>query len=169
MEDTKEIWTDVLGFESHFQVSNLGRIRSKDRLVVFKNGCSRFYNGIIRKQHYNKKRGYMYISFKVKGIVKTMSVHRVVAESFLGIKDGLCVDHVDSNKLNNKLDNLRWITNRENLTRALCKDGSPGVCWHKVNKKYISSIYNNGKINHLGYYTSKKEAEIAYKKALSNV
>ncbi len=165
----EEKWVDVFGFEKHFQVSNLGRVKSKNRTVIFKNGRSRFYKSIIRKQHFNSKRGYMYVSFKVSGFTKTMSVHRVVAESFLGKQEGLCVDHIDENKLNNRLDNLRWITNRENLTKALCKDGSPGVCWHKLNNKYISSIYLNGKINHLGYFDSKEEASLSYKKALSNV
>lgn len=166
-----EIWKNIKGYENEYQVSNKGRVRSKDKIVVFKDGRERLFKGCLRKLAFNKKRGYYYVSFKVSQKVKTYAVHRLVAETFMPINsDKLVVDHIDKNRLNNNLNNLRWVTARFNLSRNSLDDkGSVGYCWHKSQNKWISSIYINGKINHLGYFTKEENAKNAYLKALQNV
>ncbi|AGO47322.1 HNH homing endonuclease [Cellulophaga phage phi19:1] len=163
-----EKWIDVLGFEKYYQVSDLGNVRSKDRVVNFDDGRIRTFKGVLRKPTLNKKRGYMYITFNISQKRKTMSVHRIVAESFLGIREGLVVDHIDGDRLNNKLDNLQWITSRMNVCKSKTSKGLTGVSWHKLNNKFISNITISGKKIHLGYFDSEVEANKAYLKALSN-
>lgn len=59
-----------------------------------------------------------YLTVVLGRAVGTVPVHRLVAESFLGIK-GECVNHIDGNKLNNTLTNLEWVSRRENNVHAL--------------------------------------------------
>lgn len=170
MKNNNEIWKDVKGFENQYQVSNLGRVRSKDRYVIFKDNRKRFYKSEIKNLIYNKKRGYLYVNFKVGTLIKNFAVHRLVAENFLIITDNtLVVDHIDKNKLNNVLTNLRLVTNRYNLSRnSIDEKGYVGVCWHKRNNKWMASIYVNGKIKHIGYYNDLEEAKKQYLNHLSN-
>ena len=53
-EKTKEIWKDVPGYEGYYQASNLGRVRSLDRTIIDKNGCSKFYKKKVIVGSYNK-------------------------------------------------------------------------------------------------------------------
>ena len=99
----KEYWKPVVGYEGHYQVSNLSRVKS-----------IKFGKEIILKQ--NIRRGYYYVILSKNGIVKNYFVHRLVAEAFLDNPDNLpCVNHKDENKLNNNVDNLEWCTHEYNI------------------------------------------------------
>ena len=100
----EEIWKDKKDYEGHYQVSNLGRVKS-----------IKFGKEIILKQHINIKGGYYYVCLLKNGKHKNYYVHRLVAEAFLPITDNLPqVNHKDENKLNNSVDNLEWCTNEYN-------------------------------------------------------
>jgi hypothetical protein len=83
----------------------------------------------------------------------------------------LVINHVDFNKLNNKVDNLEIITNRKNANQKHLKSSSvyTGVCWHKPNKKWMSYISINGKSKYLGLFTNELEASEAYQKELKQI
>lgn len=164
-----EVWKNVYLKEYHnfYKVSNLGRIKSIEKTVLFSDGRKRKYKEIIRKQHFNKKIGYYYVSLKVNGIVKTISVHTLVYKTFCDYKKGLVIDHKDNNQKNNKLSNLQQISFRKNLIKD--KD-SPNILFRKDYNKYMVYYWVNGKNNHIGYFKKHKDAVIAlnnFKKKLN--
>lgn len=123
-----ELWKDVVGYESYYEVSNLGRVRSKERVLPHN----------INKGNYVKKskvlstqirKGYVFVCVCVNGIRKALPVHRVVAKAFLPNPENKAqVNHIDGDKTNNKLENLEWATAKENVDHAvrtgLIKKGS---------------------------------------------
>jgi hypothetical protein len=119
-----EIWNDIKDFEGWYEISNIGNIRSKTRIIEHKkDNLNRQKNqiskGKIRKKTINNK-GYEYVQlFKNCKIVKRY-IHRMVAESFLSNEfDKKEVNHKDGNPLNNHVDNLEWVTKNENMKHAL--------------------------------------------------
>lgn len=76
---------------------------------------------------------------------KFIKLHRLLALHFIPNPDNLpCVDHIDRNKLNNSLVNLRWVTKAQNnfniKIRSDNTSGYIGVCWHKKDRKWIAQI-----------------------------
>jgi len=105
----KEIWVDIIDYEDYYQVSNFGRIRSKNRVHKGRNRFSEFerkLKGRIVKTT-SERNGYKSIELYKNGNGRRQSVHRIVIESFDGrIPDGLIVHHKDEIKQNNHLSNL---------------------------------------------------------------
>ncbi len=122
-----ELWVNIRGFEGLYQVSNFGRVRSLDRVVIRSDGRKYIYRGRIMKQQLAK--GYCIVELSngnrnVKRIVRY--VHLLVAEAFIPNPKHLPeVNHKDENKLNNRLSNLERCTEKYNnnygtrLERAL--------------------------------------------------
>jgi len=169
----KETWKDIPGYEGLYQVSDLGRVRSLDR--VMNNGVHGYatYKGRVLKVHENAK-GYLKADLSKDGRRKTIKVHQLVAMAFLGHKRcgmKLIVDHIDNNRKNNRVDNLQLITNRENLSKD--KSGSTskytGVSWSKRRKKWTVQIKNNGKSKYLGSFDSEYDAHLAYQNELAKI
>lgn len=114
----EEIWKPVIGYESTHEVSNLGRVRSKDRIIE---GGSRWgrrpekRKGKVLAQRDNDY-GYKVVRLNVDKAYKTKLVHRLVAMAFIGDspKGRVQVNHKDGDKHNNSVDNLEWVNNREN-------------------------------------------------------
>lgn len=95
-----------------YEVSNLGNIRR----LRFINGSHNFEKIKNCKQTLNTW-GYMTVNLCKNGKSNTKRVHRLVAIAFLG-ESNLQIDHKDGNKQNNKLDNLEYVTPKENTKRA---------------------------------------------------
>lgn len=106
MENTKEIWKPVVGYEGLYEVSNLGRVRSLN------------YNGTGTKgtlSEATNKCGYKYLVLCNNGKRKHHLVHRLVAGAFLINPNNLPqVNHKDEHKDNNCIDNLEWCDNKYN-------------------------------------------------------
>ena len=88
---------------------------------------------------------------------KTYYVHRLLAKTF--IENPLAkeyVDHIDGDRHNNKLDNLRWVTCSENHQN---RRNAKGYTWNKKAGKWEAQIFINGEKKFLGYYDREKEAE----------
>jgi hypothetical protein len=104
----EEIWKDIPDCQ-HYQASNLGRIRSLDR-VVRNIGGTRIHRGKILKQS-NHPQGYFMVATCHEGKVQMHAVHRLVIRAFLGLPDkGMQTCHNDGNPANNHIDNLRYDT-----------------------------------------------------------
>lgn len=162
-----EIFRDIPGYEGNYQVSNLGRVKSLDRLVG-----SRSIKEKILKPNVSS-RGYFCVNLCNEGKVKAKTVHQLVAMTFLNhTPDGykLVVDHKDNDKLNNRLSNLQLISQRENTSKD--KNGTSkytGVFWHKPSNKWVSQITVNGKSKRIGYFDLEEEAGMYYQDALKSL
>lgn len=116
-----EIWKDVVGYEGFYKVSNEGRVRSVSRIVKVKRGDVVYDLPIIGKiiEPQERRHGYFAVCLYGKGgkngRFSQKSVHRLVAESFLeNPEDFPEVNHKDENKQNNRVENLEWITHKDN-------------------------------------------------------
>ena len=111
----KEIWRPVVGYESLYEVSSFGRVRSLDRIIIYPNGRKHFYKGQIMKSHKDKY-GYLVILLSKNGIDKNYFIHRLVAETFIPNPDNLPqVNHKSEVKTENFVWNLEWISNMDNV------------------------------------------------------
>ena len=151
----KEEWKEINGYSGLYEISNLGELKS------FKNSKT-----IILKKTVNN-RGYLCVNLFNKGHGKTYIIHQLVAEYFLNHKPcgmNLIVNHIDFDKLNNRLDNLEVISQRENTNKKHLKSSSKhvGVHWHKRHKKWVAMIHINGKQKHIGIFSKEIDAHNAY-------
>lgn len=109
----KEIWKDLEGYEGYYQASSWGNIRSVDRVVISTDGKRRSLKGKILKPQINK--GYYLINLNKNGKKKKALVSRLVAKTFVdNPMQKEEVNHIDEDKLNNSVDNLEWVTSKEN-------------------------------------------------------
>jgi hypothetical protein len=117
-----EIWKDIKGFEGFYQVSNLGNVRSLDRVIIEKNSVRTVKRkGVLLKLGYDEK-GYNRIYLTKNCKKKTLKVHRLVAQHFLEKKENKKeVNHKDGDKNNNKVSNLEWCNRRENMIHYFTK------------------------------------------------
>ena len=125
-------------------------------------------SGRIRKNSISK-RGYYTVTLYNSGKRKTLNIHRLLAEYFMeNFNNSLSVDHIDGNKLNNDLHNLRMCTHQQNLMNTKLgknnSSGYKGVSYCKDRKKFVSSIKHNYKTIFLGRYETAKEASEVYEK-----
>jgi hypothetical protein len=115
-----EVWKDIVGFEGLYMVSNLGRVKSLSR-IAFQTDRKRILKEKILQSRPNGN-GYCHVELKKEGISKTIKVHRLVATAFLpNHENKRTVNHIDSNRSNNELNNLEWCTDTENVNHALIK------------------------------------------------
>jgi hypothetical protein len=117
-----EKWVSVFGYRGLYEVSNLGRVRSVDRTNVNKSGVSRVLRGKMLRLSCDSE-GYAQVGLLRDGIETKARVHRLVASTFLlNDLDLPIVDHIDRDRTNNDLSNLRWASyadNRANNSRYM--------------------------------------------------
>lgn len=107
-----EHWRSVDEFAGLYEVSSHGNVRSLNR-----NTAKGLRVGRVIKPKTTQK-GYLKVQLSVSGKAHWRFVHRLVATAFLG-GSSKTVNHIDGNKLNNRLDNLEWATIKENVDHAL--------------------------------------------------
>ena len=113
----KEIWKSVKCYEGIYEVSNLGRVKSILHYVNTRYNKRKVNEKILKLT--KSKNGYIRIGLSKNGKQIIYSVHRLVAISFIqNINNLRCVHHKDSNKHNNNLENLEWISIKDNTKRA---------------------------------------------------
>lgn len=112
-------WRPVVGLEDYADVSNDGQIRTHERYFINRWGQKVTVQSVVLKQRVNKC-GYMFCNFKKDGKTCTVRVHRAVAMAFVPNPDHKPqVDHIDGDKTNNNVSNLRWCTAKENIEYAI--------------------------------------------------
>ena len=114
-----EEWRDVVGYEGYYIASNIGRVISLLRYVRHPSGGKK-----IIKPHLmclkKCKSGYLTVYLSKNGISKDCLVHRIVATAFIPNPNNKPqIDHIDRDKTNNIVENLKWCTGSENMSNPL--------------------------------------------------
>ena len=111
----KEIWKGIKNYEGLYEVSNKGRVKRLERVTTDKNGKDYHLKEKILKDHLNSY-GYLIVNLYNKDGGKQLRVHRLVAEAFIPNPNNNKpqVNHKDEIKTNNCIENLEWMTCKEN-------------------------------------------------------
>ena len=128
----KEEWRDIAGYEGKYQISSFGRVKSLPRFI--KSGKSRNRKGYRLKkesilQPNVSHNGYLCVCLSNNNKVSCFRINRLVAQEFMPNPDNLpTVDHINRNKIDNRIENLRWASmkmqcnNRDNeLQKVIVK------------------------------------------------
>ena len=118
-----EAWKPVAGFENYYEVSDRGRVRSKNRVQLRFNGkmyCPFHISGkVLKPYRTGKNDGYPTVNLIAEGVSVNKKVHRLVAEAFIPNENGYDqINHKDGNKDNNAVDNLEWIDGYGNINHG---------------------------------------------------
>lgn len=158
-----EEFRDIPDYEGFYQVSDLGRVKSLNRIIIRSNHNKKIKSQVLKQCEYNK---YNRVSLKLNGNNKQWFVHILVAKTFIpNYKNLPKVDHIiEGNKRNNKVGNLQWISIRDNSRKYNNhKNASSYSGVAKSNKKWRAdiSISNKERI-YLGVFDIKTDAYAEY-------
>ena len=159
-----EVWKPVPGYEGYVEASNLGRIKCLPRM----NRNGRLIKGGIRKPQENGN-GYKFVVISMDMKKNKEYVHRLVCSAFYGESDLWC-DHLNGQRGDNRIENLEFVTSRENVVRgSICRKNKkgtskyPGVHFDKRKQKYVTHKRFKLKGYNLGIYQNEEDAYKAYK------
>jgi hypothetical protein len=133
----------------NYSVSNLGNVRN-DKTGIIKKGS-------------NNGDGYLIVQLSKNGIPKMFKIHRLIGIAFIeNVNDCETIDHINRNKLDNRIENLRWATHSQNSSNRGKRQNSSsiykGVSFYKPSNKWKSYITINNKQTHLGSFKTEIEA-----------
>lgn len=113
----EEIWKDIEKYDNLYQISNFGRVKHKKHSFTRK-GVNYVIDDHIMNQSLNNS-GYLCCTFTVNNKNYYSTVHKLVAENFIPNPNNLSdVDHIDNNKQNNNVNNLQWLSHKDNLYKT---------------------------------------------------
>jgi hypothetical protein len=156
-------WAPIKGFEGLYEVSTAGQIRSIGHRISPR----------VMKLHTRTRDGYVYVGLAKNKKRRVVKVHRVVAEAFIPGDSSQQVDHINGDRSDNRVENLRWASasvNGSNRTRAWASSGMVGV--YKSSSKlnpYRSAVCVDGVKRSLGVFKTASEAHVARLNALKEV
>lgn len=149
-----EKWKEIKGFEN-YEVSDKGNVRRVQTKHVLK--------------QYKAKDGYYCVELYKCGKRFLLRVNRVVYQAFVGeFVDGLVIDHIDGNKLNNNASNLQQIDNRANVVKGYREIRTLPIGVHDNRGKFVSRIQLENNQFYLGTFDTKEDASAAYQQAYNN-
>ena len=146
-----EVFRSIDGQEN-YAISSFGKVKNTK-------------TGKILKGSVNSN-GYLHINLYDDGVKKTHKIHRLVACAFIDNPDDKeCVDHIDNDKTNNNISNLRFATSKENSQNSKLRSnntsGHKGIYFNKRAKKWRAQINIDGIRIYIGYYDNIEDAKIA--------
>lgn len=152
MESITEIWKDIQGYEGLYQVSNLGRVKSVERFV----------DNLVRGHYWQEERilktckrtnGYADVLLSKDGKRKNFNIHRLVAIAFIPNPENLPqIDHINADKTDNSVNNLCWVTAKQNVNNPLNMAHLIGENNPFYGKKHTDASKLKMRKNHVSYY-----------------
>ena len=146
-----EIWKDIEGYEGLYQISNMGRVKSVERMKWCGKGYYKTPERILKAR--KTKNGYLLVNLWKDGKIKSYYIHRLVAQAFLDNPDNLPeVNHIDQDKTNNKVENLEFCDRSYNVNygtrnRKVAEKLRGRKQSEESNKKRAEKLTNNPKIS----------------------
>jgi hypothetical protein len=144
-----ENWLPVVGWEGFYEVSDLGNVRSVDRIIHDCQGNKRFSGKFLTP--WKHKSGHLYVSLRKNSTKQNAQVHRLVSIAFIGpVPDGKEVCHENGNAADNRLENLRYDTRANNIQDSkahgtfLYGEKRPGAKLKEVDIVSIFEMNSNG-------------------------
>lgn len=125
-----EEWRPIVGYEGLYEVSNTGKVKALERLVMNNGGLQHKHERILKPNFNKNNRGTVVLC--KNGYTYATTVHRLVAQAFIPNPENKpCIDHIDTNIRNNHVNNLRWCTQKENCNNPLTRQhGSQAKMGH---------------------------------------
>ena len=134
----EEIWKDIKGYEGIYQVSNMGRIKSLNRCD---SNNHLLYGKLLKPE--KTIYGYHQITLCKNGKTQKYKIHRLVCTHFLPNPENKpYIDHINCNRTDNRVENLRWVTHKENMNNPLTTQ-KIGNANSRTHKKPIIQFSNN--------------------------
>jgi len=160
MSDLEEMWRDIEGYEENYEISNTGKIKNKKNLKIL--------SQTLRKD------GYYIVNLSKNKKQNCFLVHRLLGIAFIENPLNLpCIDHINNQRNDNRISNLRWATNQENQRNKVLQknniSGAKGVSFHKKSNKWHVLIMINKKQIYLGLYDDLEEAKAARQKKANEI
>ena len=159
-----EIWKSIKDYPN-YEVSNLGNVKSLN--------YRRSKNEKLLKPAISKT-GYLNLTLRKDNKSKNYKVHQLCAMAFLNHKPcgmELVINHINFNRLDNRIENLEIVTTRENSNKKHMESISQytGVSFKSSHKKWFAQIVVKKKLLFLGYFTNELEASQAYQNKLNQI
>lgn len=133
----KENWKDIEGYEGLYKISDFGNVLRCRKMKIDKKGRKRIFEELILKANVDRN-GYKYVNLYNKK-KQACKVHRLVAQAFIPNQENKPqVNHIDGDKTNNKVENLEWVTEKENIRHAYKNDLIKSF---KVSKEILYNLY----------------------------
>lgn len=149
----REIWRPVRGWRGGYEVSNIGRVRSIDRMVPNRPGVMLFRSGRILRP---TRDIYLRVHLSFRGRTQKRPVHQLVCAAFCHKPSGCnVVNHIDFNKHNNLASNLEWVTHSGNTQ-------------HSVRSGRFDNV-NRGERNHFSKLTERSVRRIRRRHSIGGV
>lgn len=144
----ENVWMDVVGYEGKYQVNGKGETKSLNYKRTGEEKVLKLAKG---------KAGYLTVGFSENGVCKHFYIHRIVYESFYGgIPKGMEIDHIDGDKLNNRVENLRCVTPKENINNP-----------NTLNDRWRKNVSDANRKKYRNQGFRKKQAEAVRKATVS--
>ena len=143
-----KIYKEIPGYNGKYLISPDGEVKTKKGNVL----------------KWDTSNGYACVDLAYENFsnFRKKYVHRLVAITYIGVpgNPSLEIDHLDGNKLNNNLNNLEWVTHRENIARGWKRRKTSGLPSNifQVGKKFSVMITVEGKLKYFGSYSDLNEA-----------
>lgn len=148
-------------------MTNFIKIKDYDNYTININGIIKNKFNKELKHSFSKSTGYYTINLYNEQGKKLSHIHKLIGIHFIPNPDNkLCIDHIDNNKLNNSIDNLRWASYQENSRNRIKQQQASsiykGVSFDKSRNKWICQITVNKKRVNLGRFNDELEAVKQY-------